>query len=781
LGGLFHHPAIIVPMKVEIYPTLNEALEKLEKGEALKTSSAALVSPVKVRYEKTPLENVEIEKPRYYDESVYYECLLFRNDKFKEINEDLKYLVELVERKRSLFERPIRELITEGMKEISSLKKEFICLGEVQLRANVIGWEIRVQDYRKKLLTTMEESGWKKELLYDELKKLIEREIERTDIEIVRNGRAKISIVDKEIGEKVKRIVADYWEEDKILGLDGSSDDKVMLNKVLSEVERKFGKKYLESVFPNIIGKIPLHLKDLESIVFIPLTIDKEQSREVVKFLPLTKQKVEAGSFGWSVIGKNEDLEAEITSSYIPITLIDQEEVPKEIMETAKEEGKKTILIRSDMKEDFKIIRKYFGNRKFRDKDQEVSIDMFSYRAKVDDLIKSLVIDTETEGPPKVFIERLEEKKGKVKDEKIYISILMRHSLYHLIKSISGAKEEKRVKGFGLLGRLIADSIEGEIEKMSEELKEREEKETDQDNITILKTARFLLERISETLSNGENVESESHLGGPDYCSYRLYPIATKGYKPIIEAEKEDLAWNRVGFQAPEIVKGIETAVHIINSKGLDKLCFNSVEGKRYIKITEVGDKNSKELLYIRSLTDKLAKAFGKYFIQEMMSREKEKSKERRAKNLKNLKMEEVLEKEVRDVNKLALLLSGAVVSSIKKFPKDMESTMRIMKNIYNRILLALTMGAYIYEKGEIKKRGNMALNWKELTKSILGAVVDLDIKEEITTEIPGEKEREIKRIEKKIEVGRSYNEGLLLYVDSGIKGKVILIETPGW
>jgi hypothetical protein len=770
-------------MKVEIYPTLGEALEKLEKGEALKTSSAALVSPVKVRYERTPLgyENVEIAKPGYYDEPVYYECLLFRKDKLKEINEDLNYLVELVERKGNLFERPIRELIAEGIKEISSLKKEFICLGEVQLRKKyVVGWETWVQDYRKELLTTMEESGWKKELLYDELKKLIEREIKRTDIEIVRDGRAKISIVDKEIGEKVKRIVADYWEEGKILGLDGSSDDKVMLNKILSEVERKFGKKYLESIFPNVIGKIPLHLKDLESVVFIPLTIDREQSREVIKFLTLTKQKVkvEAGSFEWSVIGKNEDLRAEIPSSYIPITLINQEEVPKEIMETAKEEGKKTILIRSDIQEDLKIIRKYFGNRKFREKDQEVSIDEVYYGAEIKNLVKSLVIDVEVEGSPKVFIEKINDRKEKVKEE-IYLSIQTRRRLHYFLKSI--AKEmENIVKGLGYLGEIIGESIKEEIEKMERELKEREEKENNQDNVTILKTVRFVLERVLEILKNGENVKSKSYLGS-DYCLYRLYPMATKGYTPIIETEKGDLAWNRVGFQSPEIVKGIEKAVDIINSKGLDKLCFNSKEGKKEVKITEIGDKDSKELLYIRSLTDRLVKAFGKYFIQEMIDKEKEKYKARRTKNLKNLKMEEVLEKEVRDVNKLALLLSGAVISSMKKFPKDMELTMRIMKNIYNRILLALTMGAYTYEEGEIKKRGNMALNWKELTKSILGVVVDLHIKEEITTEIPGEKEREIKRIEKKIEVGRSYNEGLLLYVDSGIKGKVILIETPGW
>jgi hypothetical protein len=623
----------------------------------------------------------------------------------------------------------------------------------------------------------MKEDDWKKELLYDELKKLVERNMK--GIRIREDGTSKIRIVDKEIGEKVKRIVADYWEEDKILGLDWSSD-KVILDKNLSKVKSKFGSKYLESVFPNVIGNILLHLKYLESVVLLPLTIKEEQSKEVVEFLTLIKQKVETGSFEWSVIGKNEDLEAEITSSYIPITLIDQEEVPKEIMETAKEEGKKTILIRSDMKENFKIIRKYFGNRKFRDKDQEASIDMFSYIAKVDDLIKSLVIDTETEGPPKVFIERLNEDKGKVKYEEIYISISMRKSLYNLIKPTKGKEKENRVEGLGSLGGLIAISIEGEVEKMVEEFKEREKKETDPDNITSLKTARLVLERILEILKNGKGVESESYLGGPDYCSYRLYPKATKGYVPIIEAGGENVAWNRVGFQAPETVKEVEKATNIINSKGLDKLCFGGGEGKKEIKIIEIGNKDIKELIYIKSLTDKLVKAFSKYFVQEMINRE-EKPKSRKIKNLKNLRMEEVLEKEVRDVNKLALLLSGAVVSSIKKFPKDMESTMRIMKNIYNRILLALTMGAYIYEEGEIKKRGNMALNWKELTKSILGAVVDLEIKEEITTEIPGEKEREIKRIEKKIEVGRSYNEGLLLYVDSGIKGKVILIETPRW
>jgi hypothetical protein len=770
----------MIPMKIEIYTTLEKALESLEKGEALKTNSVLIMSPIKVKYKRASqgYEDIEIYEanPRYYESVMSYECLIFRNDVLENVVEDLNYLKYLVERKGNLFEKPLKELINEGIKEISGLEKEFICLGEVQLRKKyVIGWEIWVEDYRKKLLKTMEENDWKKELLYEELRKLIERNMK--GIGIRKTGTSTISIVDKEIGEKVKRIVADYWEKDKILGLDWSRD-KVILDKNLSKVKHRFGNKYLESVFPNVIGKIPLHLKDLESVVLLPLTIKEEQSREVVEFLPLIKQKVETGSFEWSVIGKNENLEAEITSPYIPITLIDQEEVPKEIMEKAKEEGKKTILIRSGVQENFKIIRKYFGNRKFRDKNQEVSIDMVSYRAKVEDLIRSLVIDAETEGPPKVFIERLDENKGRVKDEEIYFSILMRNSLYHVIKSVAETKEgEKIVKGLGLLGRLISDSIEEEIEKMAEDLKEREEKETDQDKITILKTARFLLERISETLNNGENVESESHLGGPDYCSYRLYPIATKGYKPIIE-EKEDLAWNRIGFQAPETVKKIERAIDIINSKDLDKLCFNSEEGKRYIKMIEIGDKSSKELLYIRSLTDKLVKAFGKYFIQEMTGKE-EKPKARGTKNLKNLKMEEVLEKEIRDVNKLALLLSGMVLSSIKKFPKDINLTMQIMEKIYERILLALTTGAYTYERGEIKKRGNMALNWKELAKSILGAVMELYIEEDIKIEIPGEREREIKSIEKEIRVNISYNKGMVLYVDSGIKGKVVLIETP--
>jgi hypothetical protein len=468
----------MTPMKVEIYPTLDVALKNLEKGEALKTSSVAIMSPIKVRYERTPrgYENIEIDvaKTGYYDESVFYECLTFRRGKLEEIIESLNYLVELAERKRNLFERPLKELITEGIKEIGSLEreKEFICLGEVRLEAEyVIGWELRVQDYRAKLLKTMEESDWKKEILYDELEKIIERKIKRTDIHIAMDGKTKISIVDKEIGEKVKRVVADYWEKEKILGLDGSGDDKVMLNKILSEVERKFGKKYLEGMFPNVIGNITLHSKDLESVVFIPITIEKEQSREVVRFLPLAKQKVEAGFFEWSVVGKNEDLEAEISSSYIPIMLIDQEEVPKEIMDTAKKEGKKTILISSEIEEEFKVIRKYSGNRKFRDKDQEASIDIVYYTAKIEDLVRALVIDIEEDGTTTVFIKRLNEKKGRVKDEEIYISIIMRHSLYHLIKSVKGTKEEKRAKGLGLLGRLIADSIEGEIEKMVEEMK----------------------------------------------------------------------------------------------------------------------------------------------------------------------------------------------------------------------------------------------------------------------------------------------------------------------
>jgi hypothetical protein len=289
-----------------------------------------------------------------------------------------------------------------------------------------------------------------------------------------------------------------------------------------------------------------------------------------------------------------------------------------------------------------------------------------------------------------------------------------------------------------------------------------------------------LLERISEILNNGENLESESYLGGPDYCSYRLYPIATKGYVPIIETEKEDLAWSRVGFQAPDIVKEVEKVVEMIDSEMLSRLCFSIEKERKYIGVMEIGGKSEKEVIYTKSLTDKLAKAFSRYLVQEMINIDG-KSKPRKTKNQKILRIEDLLEKEVGEVNKLALLLSGVVVSSMKKFPKDMESTMRIMKSIYKRVLLALTMGAYTYEKGKIKKRGNMAINWKELTKSILGVALDLPIKEEIITEIPGEKEREIRRIEKKIEVGGSYDEGMILYVDSGIKGKVILIETPRW
>jgi hypothetical protein len=609
----------------------------------------------------------------------------------------------------------------------------------------------------------MEERDWKNEILYGKLKKFIEENIEKLKIAIRRDGVNSINIVDKEIGGKVKRIVARYWENEKIFGLDKFEDDEVGLEEILIEAENTFGKNHLDRVFPDVIGKVSLYSEGLKSLVLLPLKIEKEQSREVVELLPLLKIKIRVGkSFMWGLVDKNEYDKAKITSSYIPMTIIDQEEVPKEIMETARREGKKTLFIRPDTSEDIKILRKYSGNKKFRDKDQEASIDMLWYGVKIKNLVKTLTMEVETDGPPKVLIERVKDRKGKV-DEDIYFVISIRKSLSKFIKSYTGEQEDEKAKGLGDLGRIIAMSIEGDIERMKEEAREREEKETNQDNITSLRTARLILERVSEILkSGGKNVESESHLRS-DYCKYRLFPKPTKDYTPIIEEEKEG------------VTEG-EEDVDVI--KKLDNRCFNSGEGRKEIKIVGMGDESGKELLYVRSLTPKLAKAFGKFLLEEIVDREKEKSKSKR-KNLKNLKLDDILEKEVREVNKLSLLLSGAVVSSLKKFPKDMDSTMNTMEDFYNRMLLALTTGAYIYnyEDGEIEKKGNMALDWKELVRSVLGAAMYLNTKEEIKIEIPTEKEKGMK-IEKKIET--EIND-MILYLDSGIKGKVVKIKAPEW
>jgi hypothetical protein len=117
-------------MKVDIYATLDEALESLGKGEALRTNSVLISRPIKVKYKRTSqgYEDIEIYEANteYYESVMSYECLIFRNDVLENIVEDLNYLKHLVERKGNLFEKPLRELINEGLKEISSLEKEFI-------------------------------------------------------------------------------------------------------------------------------------------------------------------------------------------------------------------------------------------------------------------------------------------------------------------------------------------------------------------------------------------------------------------------------------------------------------------------------------------------------------------------------------------------------------------------------------------------------------------------------------------------------------------------------
>jgi hypothetical protein len=56
----------MIPIKVEIYPTLSRALENLGTEEALCTSSEATMNSIIVRYEKTPrgYENIEIERAK---------------------------------------------------------------------------------------------------------------------------------------------------------------------------------------------------------------------------------------------------------------------------------------------------------------------------------------------------------------------------------------------------------------------------------------------------------------------------------------------------------------------------------------------------------------------------------------------------------------------------------------------------------------------------------------------------------------------------------------------
>jgi len=159
---------MIISMKVEFYPTLNEAVESLKRGEGLYTDSRFLLDPVRIVYKREGKSvykasgldhggttwdlgggnkimvssHVEKSGKKKYvhatlikekeqvrlDTENLYESLILKPE---ELGELIESLTSLVEKNGNVFKKPIKDVISVGLKELNIKNRDFVVMEDV--------------------------------------------------------------------------------------------------------------------------------------------------------------------------------------------------------------------------------------------------------------------------------------------------------------------------------------------------------------------------------------------------------------------------------------------------------------------------------------------------------------------------------------------------------------------------------------------------------------------------------------------------------------------------
>ena len=751
---------IILFMKVEFYPTLKEAVESLKKGEALHTDSRFLLDPVRIVYKRegksaykaTGLDHGEItwkigggekimvsshiekdgrkyvhanllkgkELVRLENTENLYKCLILKTE---ELGELLEGLASLVENNKNVFKKPIRDVVSLGLKRVNIKNKDLVLIEDLYGETKRLG----IADFfRKHILDSAKDEDWKKRIgsysLY--LGDKAERELQKTlsnltkEVETNIDWKNVLVAVDRTPGSETAKVVTELWEDDGVLGIEIGGDQKLI--KELQDHFNKYGKWSLEKSFPNLLGEIYLSTSNLPKrekaeFSFVPLALEEKEGTLIVDYLALVKLRIEDKKFVWLSIkphyfGKELNIRISDENS---IRIVSKDEIT-EITPPEEEKGKK-VLLRANFVEEVEIYP-YIP----------ISVEEVKYRATRKGFTRAISIGEDAE------IEDLKEiEDGKTTSEIVSIRVFLKGYLNPRIK------KERNLEGGECLGKNADELITKEMKTIASEIEKFGEKENDNKRKGILKTGKLIAEKVSEILEEKKAVKSKCYQvdrGRKPPYQYDIYPtypekgeaISARGHKPIVE-EKEFLEILREHL-TPKILRKSEKSTSFLKPEGGLELCFSRGKEKIIIRVDDLEEisKESKENLIRRNISRKAVKEFLEHYYSGKIMEEDGKM---------------LVNEELKETDNLALGLSGSIVSSIiypwKNFVLIDTDINEIMKEIYTEVFKTMTGGSFINREGGVKmdwvKIVEPMINGKALLQASKGVLIEVEVTEKIT------------------------------------------------
>ena len=713
MDGLSYFPDIMMLMKVEIYPTLERAVESLKKGEGLYTDSRFLLDPVRVVYKRearsvykaTGLDHGEItwsiggedkimvsshrekdgkkyvhasllkgeELVRLGDTEYLYKSLILKTEELEEL---IDGLISLAENNKNMFKKPMMDILYLGLKRINVKNKDFLLIEDLREEAKRLG----ISDFfRKQIVKSKGNEDWKKRMgsysLY--IGNKAEKELHKTlsnltkEVETDINWKDVLVAVDKAPGSEKAKIITELWEDKGILGVEIGGDQKIIQE--LGNHFNKYGKWGLEKSFPNLLGKVYISTSNLPKrekaeFALVPLEVEEKEGTIKVDYLALVKLKIEDKKFLWLstepvYFGNKVNIK---TSAENSIRIVSKDAV-SEIMPSEEEERKnKKVLVKANFVEEVEI-SPYIP----------ISVKEVGYRAIRKGFTRAIYIGENPE-----TVEDLKEiEDGKTMSEIVSIRVFLKRYINPRIKT------ERNLEGGECLGKDVDELIAKEMKTIASDIEKFEKEENDNKRKGILKTGKLLANRISRMIEEKKAVKSKCYHVGiarKPFYQYEIYPtyqergeaVSARGHKPIVE-EKEFLEILRKHL-TPKILRRAEKDTNFLKPEDGLGLCFIHGEEKVIISVDDLEEisRSGKEKLILKNISRRAVKEFLEHQYSGKIMEENGK---------------QLVNEEIKETDNLALGLSGSVVSSIiypwKNFVPIDTNINEIMEEIYTKII----------------------------------------------------------------------------------------------
>jgi hypothetical protein len=767
----------MVHMRITFYPNLKDALETLKENEYLYTHSWLNTLKIRYKYNKKSGEYEPvsvIKKPQKLFKYERYEHFIFR----KEVVEDLvEGLISAVENNSDVFKPPLKEAITLGLKEFYTKTKDknFICVGSAEPLYPRGYIAQKLDNLNEPILMSMKDEEWKKGFLsISTVGEKVEEEITKRIMKIEGVNPERdyhnwgeyrlidvLNLVDKQLFNGKGRVLAKFWENDGVLGVnklantllsEWESESVSELKSMIQDNIEKFGLDYAKKNLSNmVLGGICLYLSGIPrpkkaEIVLIPIKIadESEKGDKEIEFLVLTRMKILSKVFSWMPVEVDYDDSKFRSSEAIKrgtrklISLVDREKMPVEL---SKEKGK-AILINTNLTEEVMV---FIVPRNQNNKGGS-PVEKVRHKSEMRDykFVRVGIEDGET-----LSVEDYKEIKGtKIVNEEMAVEL----------------KLEGKEKELGCSKETVDMIIKKEVDNLTKELNEQKRKEKDPENKSSIRLAEIAVKRLLRTLEEGKIGKRECMIVGRDtyqnqnIYQHKIYPkVVLDGEELLIKATKE--------FPAPEVAKRAKKMIESLEVEKEKKLCFKAGNLEKKIDVVEGIDEMLKEtfILYIKSISGTLSKMLenSKFNIEFNIERVSGKLKE---------------------INKLSIKLSGIVASAIGRLPNDNEKINEMTKEIY-KLLFRLMAGGEVeyYDYGEIfgwKGKSDTLLEWKALVKEMVGARIRVNMFETVRVDlIYREEGRATVKVKRWMTTStrKDYGEELWsVYLDSGYRGKLI-------